>query len=81
MLLTMLLAACYDYEQDVTTEEQPVDILSRFNAEGKAWLSLNIGLPDNMTRADFSDGEGTEYAIKTLHSCCFAAQARILKTS
>ena len=66
MLLTMLLAACYDYEQDVTTEEQPVDILSRFNAEGKAWLSLNIGLPDNMTRADFSDGEGTEYAIKTL---------------
>ena len=66
MLLTLLLAACYDYEQDVTTEEQPVDILSRFNAEGKAWLSLNIGLPDNMTRADFSDGEGTEYAIKTL---------------
>ena len=66
MLLTMLLTACYDYEQDVTTEEQPVDILSCFNAEGKAWLSLNIGLPDNMTRADFSDGEGTEYAIKTL---------------
>ena len=66
ILLTMLLAACYDYEQDVTTTEQPVDILSRFNAEGKAWLSLDIGLPGSVTRSDFEDGEGIEYAVKTL---------------
>lgn len=66
MLLTLLLAACYDYEQDVTTTEQPVDILSRFNAEGKAWLSLDIGLPGSVTRSDFEDGEGIEYAVKTL---------------
>ena len=75
MLLTLLLAACYDYEQDVTTEEQPVDILSRFNAEGKAWLSLNIGLPDNMTRTYFSDGDGIEYAIKTLTLVLFRGES------
>ena len=75
ILLTLLLAACYDYEQDVTTEEQPVDILSRFNAEGKAWLSLNIGLPDNMTRTYFSDGDGIEYAIKTLTLVLFRGES------
>ena len=42
MLFTLLLAACYDYEQDATAEEQPVDILSRFNAEGKAYLTIQI---------------------------------------
>ena len=70
MLLTLLLAACYDYEQEQTTEE-PVDVLSRFNAEGKAWLSLNIGLPGNMTRTDFADGEDAEHVIKTLKLVLF----------
>lgn len=59
----------------MTTEEQPVDILSRFNAEGKAWLSLNIGLPDNMTRTYFSDGDGIEYAIKTLTLVLFRGES------
>lgn len=75
MLLALLLVACYDYEQEQTTAEQPVDILSRFNAEGKAWLSLNIGLPDNMTRTEFADGEGDEHAIKTLKLVLFTGSS------
>ena len=67
MLLVLLLSvACRDYDQELPTEEQPMDILSRFNAEGKAWLSLNLRLPTNMTRSEFADGDGAEYAVKTL---------------
>jgi len=70
LLLAMLLPmSCHD--DDGYGEEQPVDVLSRFNAEGKAWLSLNIGLPDGMTRTEFSDGDGAESAIKTLKLVLF----------
>lgn len=64
MLLAMLFVACNEQEQ--TTEKHPVDILSHFNAEGKAWLRLDIGSPGSVTRSDFEDGEGIEYAVKTL---------------
>lgn len=64
MLLAMLFVACNEQEQ--TTEKHPMDILSHFNAEGKAWLRLDIGLPGSVTRSDFEDGEGIEYAVKTL---------------
>ena len=64
MLLAMLFVACNEQEQ--MTEEHPMDILSHFNAEGKAWLRLDIGLPGSVTRSDFEDGEGIEYAVKTL---------------
>ena len=62
--------SCHD-DDGYGMEEQPVDVLSRFNAEGKAWLSLNIGLPDGMTRTEFSDGDGAESAIKTLKLVLF----------
>ena len=71
LLVSLLSVACYDYGQWQTTEESPVDILSRFNAEGKAWLSLNIGLPDNITRTEFADGDGSEHAIMTLKLVLF----------
>ncbi len=64
MLLAMLFVACNEQEQ--TTEEYPMDILSHFNAEGKAWLRLDIGSPGSVTRSDFEDGEGIEHAVKTL---------------
>lgn len=64
MLLAMLFVACNEQEQ--MTEEHPMDILSHFNAEGKAWLRLDIGSPGSVTRSDFEDGEGIEYAVKTL---------------
>jgi hypothetical protein len=69
LLVSLLSVACYEQEQ--TAEEQPVDILSRFNAEGKAWLNLNVGLPNNMTRAEYADGDGIEHAIKTLKLVLF----------
>ena len=74
MLLTLLLAACYDNEQDVTTEEQPVDILSRFNAEGKAYLSLQIPLgSQTMTRATtFDDASDNEWKVKDVYILIFA---------
>ena len=72
---SLLLTSCYDYEQEQTTAEQPVDILSRFNAEGKAWLSLNIGLPDNVTRTDFADGDDAEHTIKTLKLVLFTGSS------
>lgn len=71
LLVSLLSVACYDYGQWQTAEDQPVDILSRFNAEGKAWLSLTIGLPGNMTRTEFADGDGSEHAIKTLKLVLF----------
>ena len=66
LLVSLLPIACSDYEDGQTVGEQPVDVLSRFSSEGKAWLSLNIALPHSMTRTDFADGEEAEYAIRTL---------------
>ena len=65
--LPLLLSACHDDE--LTVEPAPVDILSHFSAEGKAWLMLNLSLPedDGATRAvTFSDGTEQEHAIRTL---------------
>ena len=67
LLAIMLSVGCSD---DATVENgQAVDILARFNAEGKAWLSLDMTLPvtDNRSRAvSFADGDASEYAVKTL---------------
>ena len=63
LLAAMLLAGCYDYDRLDTVEPQPVDILSRFNDEGKAWLNLQIVAGDAAkTRVtddngQFADGE------------------------
>lgn len=74
MLLALLLAACYDYEQDVTTTEQPVDILSRFNAEGKAYLTIQIPIGSGTTSraATFDDGNADEYKVKDIYILMFA---------
>lgn len=82
MLLTLLLAACYDYEQDATAEEQPVDILSRFNAEGKAYLTIQIPIGNGAsTRAtsfddfSFDDGSVDEYKVKDIYILMFAGSS------
>lgn len=65
--LPLLLSACHDEEQTVV--EAPADILSHFNAEGKAWLTLDLSLSDGdgTTRATtFDDGTSAEHAIRTL---------------
>ncbi len=66
----LLLAACSDSREPEVPE---VDILSRFNAEGKAWLSLEINLPEksSMTRTTFDDGDDNEYAVNNMKLVLF----------
>lgn len=64
VLAAVVLTACGSEE---TLAEEPVDILSRFNAEGKAWVCVDINLPfDNGdTRATtFDDGTSEEWDVK-----------------
>jgi hypothetical protein len=67
LLATLLLAGCSSHADDVSEELTP-DILSRFNAVGKAWLTLDINLSDqNATRVvTYDDGTAQEQAVKTL---------------
>ena len=64
----MATACSNDY--DTSEKVAQVDILSRFDAEGKAWLNLDIHFPGNddaMTRATtFNDGEAAEYAVNSM---------------
>lgn len=73
LLAAMLLAGCYDYDRLEAVEEAPVDILSRFNAEGKAWMSLELNLAEqaSLTRTEFEDGDGTEFAVNSLKLVLF----------
>lgn len=66
----LLLAACSDSRESEVPE---VDILSRFNTEGKAWLSLEINLPEqaNLTRTSFNDGDAAEYAVNNMRLVLF----------
>ena len=72
-LLSLLLVACQDSE-DSSVYGQGEDILSRFNAEGKAWVSLEIPLGgQTMTRSTtFDDGETAEYAVNNAYLLLFA---------
>lgn len=66
LLAAVLMVACSDSQEP---EPQMPDILSRFNSEGKAWMSLDINLPvhDDNTRAmNFDEGASNEYAVKTM---------------
>lgn len=67
LLATLLLAGCSSHADDVLEEQAP-DILSRFNAAGKAWLTLDINLSDqDATRSvTYDDGTAQEQAVKTL---------------
>ena len=77
MLLTMLLAACYEHEQEQTTEEQPVDILSRFNTEGKAYLTIEIPIGHGATTraVSFEDGSADEFKVKDFYILMFAGSS------
>ena len=73
LLAAMLLAGCCDYDRLETAEAAPMDILSRFNAEGKAWLSLELNLAEqaSLTRTDFNDGIASEFAVNSLKLVLF----------
>lgn len=65
ILLSVVISACnivVDGEYD-DIEIPTKDILACFNAEGKAWLNLEIpfGYSNGATRSSFNDG--TEYAV------------------
>ena len=73
LLAAVLLAGCSDSQEP---EPSQPDILSRFNSEGKAYLTLQIPLgSQTMTRAvDFTDadGSGDEYKVKDAYILMFA---------
>ena len=71
LLAAVLLAGCSDSQEPELS--QP-DILSRFNAEGKAYLTLQIPLgSQTMTRAvQFADGSEDEYKVKDAYILMFA---------
>lgn len=66
-LLSVVLVIACSSEED-TAGQPEVDILSRFNSEGKAWMSLDINMPihDDATRSSFENGASNEYAVKTM---------------
>ena len=77
MLLTLLAVWMTACSSDDDTNGQPeVDILSRFNNEGKAWMSLQIPLGSQMaTRANdfgFDDGLDGEWKVKDAYILIFA---------
>ena len=74
LLAAVLLAGCSDSQEP---EPSQPDILSRFNSEGKAYLTLQIPLGvQSMTRAEddfgFKDGDGEEYNVKDAYILIFA---------
>lgn len=71
LLAAVLLAGCSDSQEP---EPLQPDILSRFNAEGKAYLTLQIPLgSQTMTRAvQFADGSEDEYKVKDAYILMFA---------
>ena len=70
LLAAVLMVACSDSQEPETPE---VDILSRFNSEGKAWMSLQIPLGgQTMTRTTFDDGSNDEWKVKDAYILIFA---------
>lgn len=68
----LILAGCTDH--DDTTEMPTVDILSRFNAEGNAYLTLQLPLGGGaMTRGvTFDDGDNDEWKVRNAYILIFA---------
>ena len=70
LLAAVLMVACSDSHEPETPE---VDILSRFNSEGKAYLTLQIPLGgQTMTRTTFDDGTDDEWDVKDAYILIFA---------
>ena len=64
-LVAALLTGCRDY--GVEENDAQGDVLSRFDAFGRAWLNLEIPLETNaLTRSSFEDGNANEYAVKNV---------------
>lgn len=72
-LLALLLVACQG-DEDTAANGQQEDILSRFNSDGKAWMTLEIPLGgQTMTRSTtFDDGQTAEYAVSNAYLLLFA---------
>lgn len=78
LLAVLLLAACSDSQEP---EVPKVDILSRFNAEGKAYLTLQIPLGNQtLTRTTFDDGVEGEWKVKDVHLLIFAGASETTAT-
>ena len=79
LLAAVLLAGCSDSQEP---EPSQPDILSRFNAEGKAYLTLQIPLgSQTMTRAvEFADGSEDEYKVKDAYILMFAGASEATAT-
>lgn len=73
LLCMLLTTACYNY-YDTPEEVAQVDILSRFNAEGKAYLTVQIPLGNGgATRAvTFDDRDGGEWKVRNIYILIFA---------
>lgn len=70
--LTAVLVTACSSEED-TNGQSEVDILSRFNSEGKAWMSLQIPLGgQGITRTSFDDGIDDEWRVKDAYILIFA---------
>lgn len=80
LLALILPTACYN--DAVTTDEvTQVDILSRFNAKGEAYLTLQIPLGGQaMTRTEFDDGTTDEYKVKDVYLLIFAGASESTAT-
>ena len=71
-LLTAVLTTACSSEED-TYGQPEVDILSRFNSEGKAWMTLQIPLGGQaMTRTTFDDGSDDEWQVRDAYILIFA---------
>ena len=71
LFAALLWAGCADEEPQLDNQQQ-VDILSRFNSEGKAWMSLEIPVGKiGMTRA-ISFDDGSEYQVRDAYILLFA---------
>ena len=73
LLCMLLTTACYN-DYDASEKVARMDILSRFNAEGKAYLTVQIPLGGGAgTRAvTFDDGDGEEWKVRNIYILIFA---------
>ncbi len=80
-VLSLSLTACHDCDEPMAKPTN--NPLLHFNAEGKAWLTLDFSLPkgsitrsvasDAVTRAvTFDDGEAAEYAVNSMTLVLFS---------
>ena len=74
LLLSVILTTACSNDHDTLEEVPVVDILSRFNAEGEAYLTVQIPLGSAaMSRATtFDDGDGDEWKVKDVYILMFA---------